>query len=323
MRQAITLASTVFLLSGSFIAYGQEWPREAIPAPRILDEVKAHRSGLAVWWTGHNGWLIKSDGLLVGTDLATEDEARLYRSPITAEELAPLLDIAFITHRHGDHFNRRTARILAERGQCTFVMPANCVEDARRLGIPASRIKVASPRQPFELKGVKVSPLRDPRQPQVRRLLRREPGGLRLSDRARGPDVPPAGRLGTAGGPPVPQARRRVVLLADRAQHAHRSLGHPDQRAGPGLHPAPAPRHVSRDAREPLLDQWLLARGQVAAVEAATGAVSYPEAGSETGDRRAIRWRGTQEGWRSPRRTRIVPIPVDTRGRGHLAHLPP
>jgi L-ascorbate metabolism protein UlaG (beta-lactamase superfamily) len=57
-----------------------------------VDEIKAHSSGLAVWWTGHNGWLIKSDGLLIGTDLATEDEARLYLSPISAEELAPLLE---------------------------------------------------------------------------------------------------------------------------------------------------------------------------------------------------------------------------------------
>ncbi len=160
MRQAIAFASTLLLLSGSVIARGQEWPREPIPAPRIRDEVKAHHSGLAVWWTGHNGWLIKADGLLVGTDLATEDEARLYRSPITAEELAPLLDIAFITHRHGDHFHRKTARILAERGRCIFIMPANCVADARRLGIPDGRIKAASPRQPFEIKGVKVSPLR-------------------------------------------------------------------------------------------------------------------------------------------------------------------
>lgn len=160
MKRTIALASTVLLCSCLSIAFGQEWPREPIPSPRIRDEVKAHTSGLAVWWTGHNGWLIKSDGLLVGTDLATEDEARLYRSPITAEELAPLLDIAFVTHRHGDHFNRKTARILAERGRCTFVMPANCVEEARRLGIPDGRIKVASPRQPFELKGVKVSPVR-------------------------------------------------------------------------------------------------------------------------------------------------------------------
>jgi L-ascorbate 6-phosphate lactonase len=142
------------------LAIGQEWPKEPIPAPRIRDEIQAHESGLAVWWTGHNGWLVKSDKLLIGTDLATEDQGRLYQSPITAAELAPLLDLAFITHKHGDHFNRKTARILAEKGKCVFVMPANCVEDARGLGIPEIRIQVAAPRKPLELRGVKISPLR-------------------------------------------------------------------------------------------------------------------------------------------------------------------
>src|SRR4051794_28794117 len=160
MSRAGAMTSTVLLFSCLSIASGQEWPKEPIPAPRIRDEVKAYDSGLAVWWTGHNGWLIKSDGLLIGTDLATEDEARLYQSPISAEELAPLLDVAFITHKHGDHFNRKTSRILAEKGQCVFVMPANCAEDARRLGIPDSRITVATPRKPFERKGLKVSPIR-------------------------------------------------------------------------------------------------------------------------------------------------------------------
>ena len=189
------------------LAIGQEWPKEPIPAPRIRDEIKAHESGLAVWWTGHNGWLVKSDKLLIGTDLATEDQGRLYQSPITAAELAPLLDLAFITHKHGDHFNRKTVRILAEKGKCVFVMPANCVEDARGLGIPQDRIQVATPRNPLELKGVKISPLRDPWQPQVCCLSRCESGGLRLFDPTRKQDVPPAGRLGAPGGPPLPQAR--------------------------------------------------------------------------------------------------------------------
>src|SRR5262245_31480143 len=160
MRPINAIVVVVMMSVGISAASGQEWPKEPIPAPRIVDEIRAHRSGLSVWWTGHNGWLIKSDTTLVGTDLAIEDEARLCQSPISAEELAPLLDVAFITHGHGDHFNRKTARILAERGTCIFVMPANCVADARRLGIPEGRIKVANPRTPFELKGVRVSPLR-------------------------------------------------------------------------------------------------------------------------------------------------------------------
>src|SRR3954464_15873022 len=130
------VVATGIVMGWISIADGQEWPKDQIPAPRIRDEIPAHRAGIAVWWTGHNCWLIKSDELLIGTDLATEDESRLYQSPISAEELAPMLDVSFITHRHGDHFNRKTTRILAEKGQCIFVMPANCVEDARRLGVP-------------------------------------------------------------------------------------------------------------------------------------------------------------------------------------------
>jgi L-ascorbate metabolism protein UlaG (beta-lactamase superfamily) len=154
------MATAWLVLAWGALAGGQESPREQIPAPRIRDALQAHESGLAVWWTGHNGWLIKSGRLLIGTDLATDDEARAYQAPISAEELAPLLDVAFITHRHGDHFNRKTARVLAEKGNCVFVMPANCVDEARRLNIPESRITVATPRRPFELRGMKVSPLR-------------------------------------------------------------------------------------------------------------------------------------------------------------------
>jgi L-ascorbate metabolism protein UlaG (beta-lactamase superfamily) len=141
-------------------APGQEWPREQIPAPRIKEEIKAHRAGLAVWWTGHNGWLIKADEILIGTDLVTDADGRLYESPISAAELAPMLDIAFVTHEHGDHFNRQTARILKEQGKCLFVIPASCVAAARQIGIPDDRIRVAVPRQPFELRGVKIAPVR-------------------------------------------------------------------------------------------------------------------------------------------------------------------
>ncbi|QDV36231.1 MBL fold metallo-hydrolase [Tautonia plasticadhaerens] len=160
MNSSRAIAAAVSLLLHVPIALGQQRPEGQIPAPPILDEIKAHNSGTAVWWTGHNGWLIKAGDTLIGTDLATEDPGRLHRSPITAAELAPLLDIAFVTHGHGDHFNRETCRILAERGDCAFVMPANCVAEARRIGIPEARIEVARPREPFELQGLRVTPLR-------------------------------------------------------------------------------------------------------------------------------------------------------------------
>lgn len=160
MRAFKAAVAFVYLSLWAVQALAQEWPKEPIPARRIRDEIEAHKAGLAIWWVGHDGWLIKSHKLLVGTDLVTDDAARLYQSPISAEELAPLLDLAFITHEHGDHFHRKTARILAEKGHCSFIMPATCVEEAHRLGIPDARIRVATPRKPFELEGVKISPIR-------------------------------------------------------------------------------------------------------------------------------------------------------------------
>ena len=128
---------------------------------RFLDEIRAHTKGIAVWWVGHNGWLIKSDNILIGTDLALETNAREVPSPITAKELAAELDISFVTHEHSDHFERETSRILTEHGNCLFVMPASCLEAARmEVNIPASRIRVAEPRKPFDIGDVHIEPVR-------------------------------------------------------------------------------------------------------------------------------------------------------------------
>lgn len=127
----------------------------------MIAEIKAHTSGVAVWWTGHNGWLIKYNDLLIGTDLALESKERAVSSPISAEELAGELDILFVSHEHGDHFERETSEILSEKGQCVFVMPATCVEAARQeLNIPKDRIHVATPRTPFSIGEVRVEPVR-------------------------------------------------------------------------------------------------------------------------------------------------------------------
>ena len=75
----------------------------ASPEHKLIDDIKAHTSGMAIWWTGHNGWLIKQDSILIGTDLVLENEDRQSPAPVSAAEIAPLLDISFITHEHGDH----------------------------------------------------------------------------------------------------------------------------------------------------------------------------------------------------------------------------
>jgi L-ascorbate metabolism protein UlaG (beta-lactamase superfamily) len=150
----------VFCLSSNLLLAQTEETKQ-IPSRQIVEEIKEHTSGMAIWWTGHNGWLIKSDNILIGIDLALESEDRHIASPISATDLAPLLDISFISHEHGDHFERETSRILSNNGKCIFVMPANCEEIAKdEVSIPADRIKVANPRVSFSIGIITVEPVR-------------------------------------------------------------------------------------------------------------------------------------------------------------------
>jgi L-ascorbate metabolism protein UlaG (beta-lactamase superfamily) len=127
---------------------------------KTIDQVKEHKTGIAVWWIGQGSWIIKSDNLVISTDLFLENRGRISPSPITPEDIAPVLDVAFITHGHGDHFEEYTTRILVEKSKCIFVLPESCLENAKKFGIPENRIVVAKPREPFEIKGIKVDPLR-------------------------------------------------------------------------------------------------------------------------------------------------------------------
>lgn len=127
---------------------------------RLIDEIRNHRGETAVWWTGHNGWLIKSGDLLIGTDLVLEYPGRISLSPVSARELAEALSVSFVTHGHGDHFGRRTTRILVEHSKCLFVIPESTLDVARELGIPDERIIAAKPREAFEVMGIRVEPIR-------------------------------------------------------------------------------------------------------------------------------------------------------------------
>src|SRR4051812_29701595 len=93
---------------------------------RMVDEIRNWNGTTGLWWAGHNSWIIKSGDLVVATDLILSEEMRIAPSPITPEELAPLLDISFVTHAHDDHFNEYTTRILIQKSKCIFVLPESC-----------------------------------------------------------------------------------------------------------------------------------------------------------------------------------------------------
>ena len=160
-RELVNTKYCLYLLI-MLMSFSYTLPAQTAESPRrIIEEIKAHTSGMAVWWTGHNGWLIKYNDILIGTDLALESDERAVPAPVSAAELAPELTVSFITHEHGDHFERETSKILAEKGNCLFVMPSNCKEIAiEEAAIPADRIRVASPREPFSIGEIKIEPVR-------------------------------------------------------------------------------------------------------------------------------------------------------------------
>lgn len=153
-----------FVRNSMILSLGMMFPSRYVWSStdkKLIDEIRAHKEGVALWWVGHNGWLIKSDDILIGTDLALESRERDVPSPITASELAEELDISFVTHEHSDHFERETSKALVANGNCLFVMPASCVEAAKsEVEIPEERIHIAEPRKQFDVGNVHVEPIR-------------------------------------------------------------------------------------------------------------------------------------------------------------------
>jgi L-ascorbate metabolism protein UlaG (beta-lactamase superfamily) len=150
-------------------------PEAAPPATNLLQEVKSHHDGIALWWVGNAGWLIKSDRLLIGIDLDLETEERIRTPPVTATELAGLLDVAFATHHHGDHCNVSTIRTLVRDGATTLVLPRTCLRRVSERGIPRDRLIVPEPGEPFEVEGIRVEPLHAIHGNQDFTVLTREP----------------------------------------------------------------------------------------------------------------------------------------------------
>ena len=145
------------------------------PADAVLRGIRSRHKGLAVWWVGNAGWLIKADDLLIGIDLDLSTEEKAAPPPITARELAPELGVLFATHRHGDHCNVPTIRELSQASRCMFVLPRPCLKEVSEFHIPSQRVVVPEPLQPFDLKSVHVEPVHAIHGNQEFTVLTREP----------------------------------------------------------------------------------------------------------------------------------------------------
>ncbi len=150
-------------------------PQGEVARPRVLEQIRSHHQGLAIWWTGNAGWLIKADDVLIGMDLDLSPAGKIAPPVITAEELASELDIAFVSHHHGDHCNVPTIRALAQAGRTTFVLPRPCLKRVTGLSIPKDRMVLPEPGHPFEAKGIRVEPIHAVHGNQEFTVLTREP----------------------------------------------------------------------------------------------------------------------------------------------------
>ena len=148
--------------------------QEAPVASEMVDQIRSHEDGIGLWWMGNAGWLIKWDGLLIGIDVDfdTEDRSEV---PMTASQLAPLIDVVFATHHHSDHCNVPTIGTLAREGKPKLVLPRPCLKRVAEAGIPREGAIVPRPGHPFEVRGFRVEPTHAIHGNQEFTVLTREP----------------------------------------------------------------------------------------------------------------------------------------------------
>jgi L-ascorbate 6-phosphate lactonase len=166
MKHAIHLGILAALVAG--VCYAQS-------PPAILEQIRSHHQGIAIWWVGNAGWLIKVDNVLIGTDLDLSAQGKIQPPPVTAGDLARELDIAFVTHHHGDHCNIETIKALAAGSRTTLVLPQTCLKRVTELNIPKQRIIMPEPGRPFDAKGIRVEPIHAIHGNQEFTVLTREP----------------------------------------------------------------------------------------------------------------------------------------------------
>jgi L-ascorbate 6-phosphate lactonase len=152
------------------------WACSAQPASStVLDQIRSHKTGLAVWWVGNAGWLIKAEGVLIGIDLDLGTAMKTAPPVITADEVAREIDVAFVTHHHGDHCNSPTIRAIAAQNRGMLVLPRPCLQAVAKLEIATDRVIVPDPGKPFDIKGVRVEPIHAIHGNQEFTVLTREP----------------------------------------------------------------------------------------------------------------------------------------------------
>ncbi len=132
--------------------------------PGLLDEIAGHvpEDGVAVWWLGQSGVIIRGPSATVAIDPFLTDYGhfgRLYEPPFPPEAVR-FLDLLLGTHDHADHIDPLGfPQMLAASPGALGVVPAGVLEAvAARVESP-ERLIGASVGTPIEHAGVRVTPI--------------------------------------------------------------------------------------------------------------------------------------------------------------------
>lgn len=119
---------------------------------REIEETTVPENGLAIWWLGQSGYLIKSSRGLLAVDLylsehltrkyANTDKPhiRMTRAPMRGEDLTGV-DLLLASHKHSDHLDPETApAVLAASPKASLGLPEAIREHALGLGLPNDRL---------------------------------------------------------------------------------------------------------------------------------------------------------------------------------------
>jgi len=126
-----------------------------------LEAFYQQKSSVGLMWMGNAGWVINLRGLIFSTDLDLHSPERVpLPENVDIFELARHIQIVFVTHGHGDHFNEDTCRMLGSHSACRFVIPESCVQTATDIGLPDHRVTFVKPGMEYGLPGLHVHTVR-------------------------------------------------------------------------------------------------------------------------------------------------------------------
>lgn len=130
----------------------------------ILDDIVAHvpERGIAVWWLGQSGFIIRGRSATIAIDPFLTDFGnlgRVYEAPF-APDSVDFLDLLLGTHAHVDHIDPLGFRQLLEASpQAVGVVPAAILPQIGQLVGLQSRLLGASADRSIERNGVTLTPI--------------------------------------------------------------------------------------------------------------------------------------------------------------------